>query len=65
MTEQRTTSFPYLSVAREHGVPYGDVLRLASHLAAGGVPGDWWAHVPWRRATVLAWEAEQRRRESS
>lgn len=65
----RSTSYPYLQVAREHGVPYGEVLELATLLEKWG-----WDRVKnkalenretypqWMRATIQAFKTEQTRR---
>ena len=58
-----TTSFPYLTVAREHGMDYGKVLAFAEMLdRMGGKPQGWEMRDPWERETVRAWAAEQDRR---
>ena len=63
-----TTSFPYLAVARDHGVPYAEVLRLSDlldrHRRMMTFPGSGDVR-PWMRSTLDAWHAEQMRRRSS
>jgi hypothetical protein len=58
------SSFPYLAVAREHGVAYTDVLLLSERLEEGGRPegvippsSPAWAH-----ATFAVWAEERDRR---
>jgi len=63
------TSFPYLKVAREHGVDYGEVLRFAGMLDDSGhiLIGDarrrgWGGLSVWKIAACEAWLNEDDRR---
>lgn len=57
------TSFPYLKIATEHRVPYGDVIRFVQFLdRMRGFPDGLRAQPGWQRDVAMAWVAEQERR---
>jgi hypothetical protein len=67
MRAVRPSSFPYLQVAREHGVDYGEVLRLADFIDSDendknwpGMPAAFSAE--WQVATLRAHSRERVRR---
>lgn len=55
------TSFPYLKIAREYGVPYGEVIRMVENIECSP---EYRYLVNWERSVVAAWmeEASRRRR---
>lgn len=60
-----TTSFPYLKIARDFGVPYGDVIRYAEAYRQGNLDsGDYLKFRGYRVGEEIhfAHEAEQDRR---
>lgn len=60
-----TTSFPYLAIARRHGIDYAEVVRYAQFLdRLRGRPVMATVN-DWQRETVLSWVAEQERRKQS
>lgn len=44
--DERPTSYPFLALARKHGVDYGDVLYLAEYARGGLIPQDILARIP-------------------
>lgn len=58
-TFRSDTSFPYLKIAREHGVPYGEVIRMVENIEASP---DWKYLVVWEREVLDAWIKERNRR---
>jgi hypothetical protein len=54
-----TTSFPFLKIARDYGVPYGEVIRMVENIEA--IP-DYKYLVNWERAVVAAFLTESYRR---
>ena len=57
------TTFPYLKVAREHGVPYGDVLRFIEDFDRDAPGPLGLAMAPtWMADAGWAWYREQERR---
>lgn len=55
-----TTSFPYLKIARDFGVPYGDVIRFVATIS--GVKQDDWRRPVWECRAMIAWVDENQRR---
>lgn len=67
MTDARPTSFPFLAIAKEFGVPYSDVIRAAHVLNPNSFfrfPTVCGVFVPQEveRAIILALERERDRR---
>jgi len=56
------TSFPFLKIARDHGVDYGEVIRLAQAIDDYGPDKSWEKH-PLMRPVRSAFLEECRRRE--
>jgi hypothetical protein len=59
------TSFPYLKISRDFGVPYGDVIRLVETFGRRLSSADISSHErqqPWAAAACIAWVNELRRR---
>lgn len=54
------TSFPFLKIAREHGVDYGEVLRFVEdfHIAIDKLHG----FKQWHREVIAALDREEHRR---
>jgi hypothetical protein len=66
MTTSMTTTFPYLEVARVHGVLYADVLSYADTLdrSIRAWSPDWPRAAPaWIKDTEAAWCRERARRD--
>lgn len=57
------TSFPYLAIAKRHGVSYGSVIRFAETLETAR-PDSWMAESELEREIALAWINERQRREA-
>lgn len=54
-----TTSFPFLKIAKDYGVPYGEVIRMVENIAS--IP-EYKYLVNWERAVVAAFLTEAYRR---
>jgi hypothetical protein len=61
---RKDTSFPYLKIARENGVPYAKVLHIAGVIEGGAIPSGPTASDPLVKLIVAAAKAEQARRAS-
>ena len=59
MISENSESYPYLSIARRFGVPYGDVLGYTDRIASGVEPPRLEHSQPWQGATWKAWERQQ------
>jgi hypothetical protein len=57
------TSFPFLKIAREAGVPYAKVLHIADVIGSGAIPSGPTARDPLVLLIVKAVAAESERRE--
>jgi hypothetical protein len=57
------TSFPYLKIAREHGVDYGEVIRFVEAVSLGPNTDAFWTQ--WMADAWLAAIAEHERRSRS
>lgn len=59
MISENSESYPYLSIARRFGVPYGDVLGYADRLASSVGDPRLEHSQSWQDATREAWERLQ------
>ncbi len=64
------TSFPYLKIAREYGVEYGEVIRFVEEIARVegrllNLPFDVEDLGEWQRKACLAWLRENARRSAA
>jgi hypothetical protein len=63
---RKDTSFPYLKIARENGVPYAKVLRLAQRLKVSQLSEIDYLTDRWLIALIVrAMDAEQDRRKAA